>query len=489
MTQTSKESAVFDGIVKIFGNFAEIFKEGWKTKFYKRAEDLLLIVSLTLSLGMVLQLGIYEKLFSILGITFVTPIFDFIFGEMDFTQLIIVAFFCTTPLYIIFCGIKSYRQIKRYQFGLDCLNLKNGLGHQPKVVEVKKLDQNRTRLLVKSTGLGKETYRSKIDDLRASVGELVESVRFFDKNSTFVEIFLAKKVLESKVLFSDLVTHLKTPYSFLIGKSQSGVVTESLEAVPHFLMAGTTGSGKSGSFKSLLLGLLESSENLEVILFDFKRVELKEFSILPNVTFVCELEEALGILERIEEEMERRYLYLEKHGYKSIDPKRDKLNRILLSIDECTEFTGRVPKYDHRYKIVERARLILDHLARKARASGIHLLLATQKIDSDTMDTRLQENIEGRISLRMNTMENSVRVLQNSMSYHLPAIPGRAIWKKGAHYEEVQCPFISQEDLDKRIQDLCDSKKFDPIKEKSILKTKTLSLKSTNKMIKKGDPA
>ena len=103
---------------------------------------------------------------------------------MNFTQLIIVAFFCTTPLYIIFCGIKSYRQIKRYQFGLDCLNLKNGLGHQPKVVEVKKLDQNRTRLLVKSTGLGKETYRSKIDDLRASVGELVESVRFFDKNST-----------------------------------------------------------------------------------------------------------------------------------------------------------------------------------------------------------------------------------------------------------------------------------------------------------------
>jgi hypothetical protein len=77
----------------------------------------------------------------------------------------------------------------------------------------------------------------------------------------------------------------------------------------------------------------------------------------------------------------------------------------------------------------------------------------------NSIDTQIQENLEGRLSFRMNTIENSVRVLQNSMSYYLPSIAGRAIWKKGANYTEVQCPFLTDEELEIRIDAL--KEKFD----------------------------
>jgi S-DNA-T family DNA segregation ATPase FtsK/SpoIIIE len=226
------------------------------------------------------------------------------------------------------------------------------------------------------------------------------------------------------------------------------------------MIAGSTGGGKSVSFKSMLLGLLESSERLQMYLFDFKRVEMNDFLGLPNVTVVNEEIIAQQILAQLEKEMDRRYKMLEEKGHKSIDPKRDNCNRIVVGIDECTDLTGKVPKSNPAYATIEKARNSLDNLARKARACGIHLIFATQKIDSDSIGTRVQENIEGRIALRMNTMENSVRVLQNNMAYNLPAIPGRAIWKKGATYIEVQSPFVTDEEVKERVKALIDSEKF-----------------------------
>ena len=470
MSQTSSNKSsksyekFFNGILEIVCAGFRIFSAAFSSKFYRKKENWVLYLSLVLLVFITYLNGNGEYFLEFLSLTFLRPIMVAIAKNFSFFSIFVMIAFAVGAVFIFFLGLKPYRRFRMYQKGIDHLNMKSGLDHQPKLLRVDEIDENRTRLLVKSTGLGEERYKSKLDDLRASVGQKVESLKYFDKDNTCVEIFLARKLLESKVLYSDLALHLKRPYSFIVGKSQKGIVTESLEDVPHFLIGGSTGGGKSVSFKSLLIGLLESSTRLQLYLFDFKKVEMNDFRRLPNVSVVNDEFEAQQVLAKLEKEMERRYDYLEKKGFKSIDPERDKMDRIVVGIDECTDLTGKVSKSNASYVTVEKARNSLDHLARKARASGIHLIFATQKIDRDSMDTRVQENIEGRIALRMNTMENSVRVLQNSMAYHLPAIPGRAIWKKGASYTEVQIPFLNDEEIRTKVQNLIKTKKFEKIK-------------------------
>ncbi len=346
------------------------------------------------------------------------------------------------------------------------------------MINVDSRDENRTRILVKSTGLGEDRYKSKLDDLRASVGQKIESVTYFNKDNRFVEISLAHKLLENKVNYADLIGNVKKPFSFVVGKSQNNVITENLEDVPHYLIAGSTGGGKSVAFKSLLLGLLETSKRIQLYIFDFKQVEMNEFSVLPNVQVIKDEHEASLLLEGVVKEMNKRYKMFEERKEKKISPDRDKLSRIIIGIDECSDLLGKVKKNDPKFESMERAKRCLNELSRKARASGIHLIFATQKVDVNSIDTQIQENLEGRLSLRMNTIENSVRVLQNSMSYYLPSIAGRAIWKKGASYTEVQCPFLSDDELNQRL---------DALKEKFYEEEVTM-IKTEKEVVKDAEP-
>ena len=461
MSQTRKESYHFDLLFSSMKNMAKIFKEGNKSKFYFKLENIALILVMSISLSLFVERRDFDVIFKYLSMDiFILPM-NYILNHMSFFAEIILSLVFVTSCFFIIYGWRAYSLFKRYQRAIDRLGYMTELGERPKLIQVTSIDDSRTRLHVNSIGIGEERYKTKLDDLRASFGQKVESVHFDKNDNSKVEIFLAKRLLDSKILYADFASELKRPYSFIVGKSQRGIITENLEEVPHYMIAGSTDGGKSVALKSMILGLLESSTKLQLYLFDFKRVELGEFSVLPNVTVAKEVVLAQHLLENLEIEMERRYNLLEKNGYKKIDPTRDNLNRIVVVIDECTNLTGKVARNHPLYPTIEAARNSLDHLARKARAAGIHLIFATQKIDKHTMDTRVQENVEGRISFRMNTIENSVRVLQNGMSYNLPSIAGRAIWKRGADYTEVQCPFLTDDELRHRIDKIIDSKKFE----------------------------
>ncbi|NOT78423.1 MAG: DNA translocase FtsK [Bacteriovoracaceae bacterium] len=455
-SENSKDNAnrFFDGFIKIFFAFFKILKEGLKTKCYKRLENYALTGSVVLWACVMIYQNKHFKLVDYLPYDMQLPAAKIISVIGDYRLMGL------STLSIIICslllaGFASYKLIQKYQKALDNINLKSGLGDNPKVVSVDK-DSNRTRILVKSIGIGEERYKSKLDDFRASLGQQVESVNYLDKDNRFLEISLAHHLLASNVNYSEINSNAKKPYSFVVGQSLKNAVTENLEDVPHYLIAGSTGGGKSVAFKSMLLGLLETSKRIQLYIFDFKQVEMNEFAVLPNVKVIKNEHEASILLEGFVKEMDKRYQKLEEIGEKKINPDRDKLPRIVVGIDECSDLLGKVKKDHPNYKAMERAKRCLNELSRKARASGIHLIFATQKVDMNSIDTQIQENLEGRLSFRMNTIENSVRVLQNNKSYYLPSIPGRAIWKKGANYTEVQCPFISDDELKKRIEVLKD---------------------------------
>jgi hypothetical protein len=456
LSENSKDNAnrFFDGLIKILFAFLKILKEGLKTKCYKRLENYALTGSVVLWVCVMICQNKHFKLVDYLPYDMQLPAAKIIsvignYWLMGISTLSIII------LSLLVAGFATYKLIQKYQLALDHINLKSGLGDNPTVVSVDK-DSNRTRILVKSIGIGEERYKSKLDDFRASLGQKVESVNYLDKDNRFLEISLAHHLLASNVNYSEIITNAKKPYSFVVGQSLKNSITENLEDVPHYLIAGSTGGGKSVAFKSMLLGLLETSNRIQLYIFDFKQVEMNEFAVLPNVKVIKNEHEASMLLEGFVKEMDKRYQKLEEIGEKKINPDRDKLPRIVVGIDECSDLLGKVKKDHPNYKAMERAKRCLNELSRKARASGIHLIFATQKVDMNSIDTQIQENLEGRLSFRMNTIENSVRVLQNNKSYYLPSIPGRAIWKKGANYTEVQCPFISDDELKRRIEVLKD---------------------------------
>ena len=453
----------FNGIINIIIRIYEISTFAFRTDFYRKKENWWLYLSALAFCYVTLVKGNYGYFMEFLSLSLIRPVVVAIASKFTYVQLLIIVAGFTGLSFVILAGLPDYLIHRKYQKAIDQLDLKSGLGIRPKLLKIKEVDENRTMLKLMSVGVGEDRYKARMDDLRASVGQRIESINYAAKNNQQMEIYLAKRLLPSKVHFSDLMVHAKEPYSFVVGQSMAGVVTANLETTPHFMVAGATDGGKSVTFKSILLGLLESSEKIQLYLMDFKLTELNDFRALPNAVVINDFHEAQICLEKLVAEMERRYKLLADKGHNKIDPNRDKLDRIFIGIDECSDL-GRVKRNEPNYVVFEKIRNSLDELARKARASGIHLCFATQKIDRASLDTRVQENIQGRIALRMDTMENSVRVLQNGSACGLPAIPGRGIWKKGADYVEVQTPFHTEEELKERIKRLVDERKFNKVK-------------------------
>ena len=190
-------------------------------------------------------------------------------------------------------------------------------------------------------------------------------------------------------------------------------------------------------------------------LIDLKRgVEVKEFAELPNVQVAKNEEEAVKILSVLKEEMDRRYEYLEREGYKNIDPIRDKKDLIVLGTDEASVLFGQVRSNKKKKDLMLKARDLTDELAKLARASGIHLILATQKPIKESIDTKTLENLPARMSFKMSTHAGSNSMLGNAKAYALPDIKGRGIWKDGNKFLEVQTPFISDEELEQEISEI-----------------------------------
>ena len=243
------------------------------------------------------------------------------------------------------------------------------------------------------------------------------------------------------VQYADLYTHVKDPYSIIIGQSSKGPVIQSLLSLPHMLISGATGGGKSVFFRSSMLSLLKSSPHSQLYLLDMKRgVEVKEFSELPNVKTAKNKTEAISMLDTLLKEMHRRYDILENAGKKLVDPVRDNLDIIVIGIDEAAVLFSKSSD-------LEGAREKISELARLGRAAGFHIIPATQKPIKDAIDTDTLDQMNGRMTFRMLSSAASTAATGGGAAKKLPAIKGRGIWSHGADEIEVQTPFINDKFL------------------------------------------
>lgn len=185
------------------------------------------------------------------------------------------------------------------------------------------------------------------------------------------------------------------------------VVHKSIAEMPHLLVAGTTGSGKSVMLNTIITALTKQQDPsaLQLVLIDPKRVELTPFSKLPHLMLpvVYEDEEIVDTLQLLTSEMDDRYKILEKAGVRSIDEYKGNMPRIVTIVDEFADLM--MTSADNRS---ERA---VIRLAQKARAVGIHLILATQRPSADVVTGLLKANIATRIAFLASSRVNSQVVL------------------------------------------------------------------------------
>lgn len=347
-----------------------------------------------------------------------------------------------------FLGLKEHRKKTQLKRRFEAIGLTDHFGWVPKLVATKRIDEYREKMIFRADAIGVDRFESKRSALEGILQKKISSISQ-GTNPAYVELIFNTRDLPRQVSVQSLeVSQSLSAESFYVGETVEGILQQKITYLPHLMIAGTTGGGKSVFFKQVLYGLLKSSPHLQMYLIDLKGgLEFTDFKLAPNVRVVKTAEEAVVLLEAIEREMNARFKYLEEIGHREIAPSIDDKDRIVVAIDEASVLYAKRSSQDVDYELVGRAREVTDSLAKLGRAAGIHLILATQKVSKETVETTIQENISARMCFRMNTLHGSLAVLGSKEALDIPSIPGRAIWLNGHKRIEAQAPAIRPEEI------------------------------------------
>ena len=263
-----------------------------------------------------------------------------------------------------------------------------------------------------------------------------------------LETIYLKEILESEVF-----KNASSPLTMALGKDIVGApfVTD-LKKLPHLLIAGTTGSGKSVGINAMLLSLLyrNSPQTLRLMMIDPKMLEFSIYNDIPHLLtpVITEAKKAITALSNMVAEMERRYKIMSQTRTKNIESYNEKMKSdggeqfpyIVVIIDELADLMMTSGKDVELY---------IGRLAQMARASGIHLIVATQRPSVDVVTGLIKANLPSRISYRVGQRIDSKVILdqmgaesllgRGDMLFTPPGSPGVI---------RLHAPFASEKEIE-----------------------------------------
>ncbi|GAA8259724.1 DNA translocase FtsK [Helicobacter pylori] len=218
-----------------------------------------------------------------------------------------------------------------------------------------------------------------------------------------------------EILESELFQKSSSPLTLALGKDIVGnpFITD-LKKLPHLLIAGTTGSGKSVGVNAMILSLLYKNppDQLKLVMIDPKMVEFSIYADIPHLLtpIITDPKKAIGALQSVAKEMERRYSLMSEYKVKTIDSYNEQAPNngveafpyLIVVIDELADLMMTGGK---------EAEFPIARIAQMGRASGLHLIVATQRPSVDVVTGLIKTNLPSRVSFRVGTKIDSKVIL------------------------------------------------------------------------------
>lgn len=253
------------------------------------------------------------------------------------------------------------------------------------------------------------------------------------------------------------------PLTTALGKDISGKANfADLAKMPHLLIAGTTGSGKSVTVHALITSLLyrNGAQDLRFIMVDPKRVELTLYNSIPHLLtpVITEPKKAILSLKWAVKEMERRYDVLQQEAVRDIGSYHKKRKDLVKELGEEAEEIQNMEAMPYIVVVIDELADIMTtyprelesgivRLAQMSRAVGIHLILSTQRPDSNVITGLIKANIPARIALKVSSQVNSRIIIDEPGAEKLLGA-GDMLFSSGEKSpERLQCPYVSEKEV------------------------------------------
>ena len=234
-----------------------------------------------------------------------------------------------------------------------------------------------------------------------------------------------------------------------LGKDISGSpVTGDLSSMPHLLIAGTTGSGKSICINTIILSLLyrHTPDKCKFILIDPKMLELSTYEGIPHLLcpVITEAKKAASVLGWVVKEMESRYRLMTKEGVRNIDGYNSKhklpMPYIVVVVDEMSDLMLVAGKEIENY---------IQKLSQMARAAGIHIIMATQRPSVDVITGTIKANFPTRISFQVTSKIDSRTILGEQGAEQLLGKGDMLYMSSANRIVRIHAPFVSDSEIEK----------------------------------------
>ncbi|MCH4605148.1 DNA translocase FtsK [Helicobacter pylori] len=266
-----------------------------------------------------------------------------------------------------------------------------------------------------------------------------------------------------EILESELFQKSSSPLTLALGKDIVGnpFITD-LKKLPHLLIAGTTGSGKSVGVNAMILSLLYKNppDQLKLVMIDPKMVEFSIYADIPHLLtpIITDPKKAIGALQSVAKEMERRYSLMSEYKVKTIDSYNEQAPNngveafpyLIVVIDELADLMMTGGK---------ESEFPIARIAQMGRASGLHLIVATQRPSVDVVTGLIKTNLPSRVSFRVGTKIDSKVILDTDGAQSLLGRGDMLFTPPGANgLVRLHAPFATEDEI-KKIVDFIKAQK------------------------------
>ncbi|GAA9679157.1 DNA translocase FtsK [Helicobacter pylori] len=287
-----------------------------------------------------------------------------------------------------------------------------------------------------------------------------------------------------EILESELFQKSSSPLTLALGKDIVGnpFITD-LKKLPHLLIAGTTGSGKSVGVNAMILSLLYKNppDQLKLVMIDPKMVEFSIYADIPHLLtpIITDPKKAIGALQSVAKEMERRYSLMSEYKVKTIDSYNEQAPNngveafpyLIVVIDELADLMMTGGK---------EAEFPIARIAQMGRASGLHLIVATQRPSVDVVTGLIKTNLPSRVSFRVGTKIDSKVILDTDGAQSLLGRGDMLFTPPGANgLVRLHAPFATEDEI-KKIVDFIKAQKEVEYDKGFLLEESRMPLDSSN---------